>query len=100
QQDRDHDCFSLLDPEHVTNNSCQAVLRGWIERAGGAKRKIRIYARRRKDTGQKRAECSTHSVDSKRIKSIVIAEPGFEFCAGKKRDNSSRNPNHHRAARL
>ena len=31
QRDRYHDCFELLDPERVTNNSCQAVLCRWIE---------------------------------------------------------------------
>src|SRR4029077_2863136 len=54
---------------------------------------------RRKDTGEKRAERSTHSVNAKRIKRIVIAKPGLEFCACKKRKNSSRNPDHYRAAR-
>src|SRR4029077_17736611 len=36
QHDRNYDCFQLLDPERVTNNSCQAILRGWVKRACGA----------------------------------------------------------------
>src|SRR5262249_18092855 len=99
ERDRDHDCFQLLDPERVAHDSCQTILRSWIDRAGGAQQKIRIYARRRKDAGEKRAECSTYSVNSERIERIVVAEPGFEFCACKKRNHSSRNPDHNCAAR-
>ena len=36
-------------------------------------------------------------MNAERIERIVIAKPGFEFCACKKRDNSSSNPDHYRA---
>src|SRR5436305_8005334 len=70
-----------------------------MKRGGGASRKIRIRARRRKDTGEKRAECSTDGMNAECIKRVVIAKPGFEFRACKKRDDASSNPNHDRAAR-
>src|SRR5215471_11354664 len=83
----------------MTDNSCQTVLRGWIERTGAAQRKIRVYARRRKNTGEKRAECSTHGVNAERIERIIIAEPGFKLCACKERNYPGSNPDDHRAAR-
>src|SRR4029079_10957309 len=71
QRNCDDDRFQLLDPQPVTNYSRQAVLRGWIERAGSIQRKIWIYACRRKDAGKKRTECSTHCMNAKRIKRVV-----------------------------
>src|SRR5205814_9149384 len=38
-------------------------------------------------------------MDPEGIERIVIAKPGFEFCACKKWDNPSGNPDHYRAAR-
>src|SRR5207244_5435879 len=58
-----------------------------------------IYTGSREEACEERAECSTHCVDPKSIQSIIIAQPGFQFGAGEKRDDSRSNSDNHSATR-
>src|SRR6266481_5450188 len=96
---REHDCdddgFQLFDPQRVTDNSGKTVLGRRIERSGNGYRKIWIHSRSRQQSRQKCAERPAYCVDPERIERIVIAEPRFQFRAGKKRDNSRSDPDNH-----
>src|SRR6266540_4183322 len=77
----DSDCFQLLQPERMLHNSRKSILRGGIEGRGSAQRKIWIHTGCREYTGKKCAERSAHSMHAECIERVIVAEPGFQFCA-------------------
>src|SRR6266446_5006866 len=54
-----------------------------------------IHSRRGEDAGEKCAQRPADCVDAESIKRIIVAEPGFQFRAGKKRDDPRRHADNH-----
>src|SRR5206468_372009 len=88
QHERDADGLQLLNPESLADDVFEVSVQ------------VGVYGWRGKNTGEKSSQRPADGVNSKCVERVIIAQPALQFVAGEERNESRRDPNHHRAGSI